>query len=147
MKYLNLFILTILVSLGSFAQDANIASLDQNWTPFMSVEGLEVSINKADCPIEHTKHIFTYAFLRFKNTSGKKITVNYQVTQVYTDGSCAGCDATPESQFKVEIEPGQTLEGDCSFERGELSVLVKNPLINSNGVELETIKLTNLIVK
>jgi hypothetical protein len=147
MKYLNLFILTILVSWGSYAQDANVASLDQNWSPFMSVEGLEVSINKVDCPIEHTEHIFTYAFLRFKNTSNKKVTVNYQVTQMYTDGSCAGCDATPESQFKVELEPGQTLEGDCSFERGELSVLVKNPLINSSGVELKTIKLTNLTVK
>lgn len=143
-------LLNLLFAFGlttSFAQNAvTLNEVKKDWKPIFSTGSVSVDIRRESCEIDGVKKSFDYAFLKLSNSSNEALKVSFQVAVTFNDGTCEGCEANAETVRTVELYPNDIKSGDCSFSLGQLSVLLKNPFINSNGVEIQTIEIINLSV-
>lgn len=122
------------------------ADLKKNWSAFHQSDAIKVEIRKETCKIEHVDKPFDYAFLRVENTTDEALKVSFQIAVRYSDESCMGCETNVESVRTIDIAPNSSKESDSTFKNGQLSILLKNPFINSSGVEIESIEITNIQV-
>lgn len=120
------------------------SGLKKDWSTLHQGEEIKIDIRKESCEIEHVSKAFDYAFLRVENSGQSELAVSFQLTVKYSDGTCAGCDASVETVRTIIIPANSALESDCSFKNGQLSYLLKSPFINASGVEIESLEITNL---
>jgi hypothetical protein len=88
---------------------------------------------------------FTYGMLRFENTTANDITLEFFFELQYENG-CVGCGNVDEYRKVVTIPAGETLEGDASFDRSELTLLINNPYQIELGT-FQSLKAGQLITK
>ena len=105
----------------------NAENFSSNWTLLHEVDGIKMYVQKGDCKMGDVKTPFTYAFLKIENTTNVRKHLNFNINLYYADG-CAGCDNANEEYVSISIEPNSSLSTDCSFNHGELALLVRNPL-------------------
>lgn len=134
-----------LISFNGISQNTIEADkLSEKWTLLTTQDGVEVYLKQEKCDVG-ASDLFTYAFIRFvnKNTTEKSIEFNFHMN---FDNGCVGCGDTRETQKMVAINASTSIEGDCTFEIGELALLINNPYQLDPGV-LESIKLDVLNIK
>lgn len=127
-------------------ENTDVSELKNDWKLISEKEGIELYMSASKCEIQHTDKKFDYAFLKLVNTNNVGASISFQLAQQYSDGSCQGCDANAETVRSIYLNANETKLGDCNFEHGNLSVLIKNPFQNTFGIELNSIELLNLIV-
>lgn len=120
------------------------SNLKKDWSTLHQAEEIKIDIRKESCQIEHVNKPFDYAFLRVENSGQSELSISFQLTVKYSDGTCAGCDTSIETVRTVIVPANSTIESDCSFKNGQLSYLLKSPFINASGVDIESLEITNL---
>lgn len=136
----------LFVGSAVFAQESRTISADKlnnNWVAYFSESGLSVSIKEERCDVG-AKDLFTYAQLRFENTTSQDITVEF-VFELQHENGCVGCGKIDEYQKVITIPAGTTLEGDSSFALPELSLLINNPYQTELGA-IQSIKAAKLTI-
>ena len=129
----------------TFAQESMSAEVvGSNWTPYTSMEGLNVSLKMEKVDVGAPK-AFTYGMLRFENTTNSDITVEFFFELQYENG-CVGCGNVEEYRKVVTIPAGTTLEGDAAFDQADLTFLINNPYQTELG-DFQSLKAGQLILK
>jgi hypothetical protein len=99
---------------------------DTEWQLTMQEEGVLFSTKRMNCETIPGKKPLYYSFLRIQNTSteSKKIAFNFGLA---FDEGCSGCDDHSETHVEMTLSPGETVEGNCSFDNHLLTRLIVNP--------------------
>jgi hypothetical protein len=140
-------LLVILLSSATYGQSLFKAeNLSSSWAVLAENESVLIEISKSECMIEGVSKPFEYAFLKITNKTNLKHNINFQIGSWF-GGSCIDCEANAETIRSVQLEPGATLVGDCSFKYGQLSMLLRNPFIPASDVKFDGFQLLNLNVK
>ena len=114
-----LFVLTsiVLCSFLSFSQEKSIKNkLDnsiRNWTELKSFDQVSIDFKFEDCDASmgYDKEVI---HLKITNKTSEKITMTWHMW-LYFNGVCKTCDYPQEYTYTLNLEPNQTLEGDCSL--------------------------------
>lgn len=131
----------------AFAQDSRTiaaADLSNDWSAYINEAGLAISVKEEKCDVG-AKEPFTYAHLRFENTTSEDITVEF-LFQLQHENGCVGCGNTDEYYKIITIPAGATLEGNSAFTHPELSLLINNPYQTDLGA-IQSIKAAQLTIK
>ncbi len=121
-------ILFVAVSFAASSQtELKADQIGADWTLITSQEGIEMYVQEGECKMGNVKTPFTYGFLRIVNTSSEAKNVSFNINLYYADG-CAGCDNHNEEYTTVSVAANSSIETDCSFENGQLALLIRNPL-------------------
>lgn len=140
-------LLVILLSSAAYGQSLfKSENLSSSWTVLEENESVLIEISRSECMIEGVSKPFEYAFLKITNKTNQKHSINFQIGSWF-GGACIDCDANAETIRSVELEPGETLLGDCSFKYGQLSMLLRNPFIPVSDVKFDGFQLLNLNIK
>jgi hypothetical protein len=146
-KILSAFFLLSLVFMGFSASAQTSMEADKinnDWTLLTVQDGVEIFIKKEKCNVGAEK-LFTYAFIKFNNTTSSSKKVEFSV-EMYFDSGCIGCGDITEHMQYIEVPASSSIEGDCSFDKSELSLLVNNPYQLDAGT-LESVRLIQLKIK
>jgi hypothetical protein len=140
-----LFIFTVLLSFSGVSQNSvNAEQLTQEWTLVSTQDGVEIYLKQEKCDVGAEKH-FTYAFIRIVNTTTTEKSVEFNFQMQYDNG-CYGCGDTRETKKMLAVPASTSVEGENTFQIGELSLLINNPYQLDPGV-LESINLDELNIK
>lgn len=128
----NLLVLLVVALFGitANAQQNKISAEElssSEWVVLTDSDGIKMSVLKSECKMGDVKTPFTYGFLKIENTTNVRKHINFNINLYYADG-CAGCDNANEEYVSISIEPNSTISTDCSFNHGELALLIRNPL-------------------
>lgn len=113
MNYRLLFIFSLLLSFGTFAQESEInQDQKQNWSLLIDNNGVKIYSRTIECPYEGMKPTI-YAFLKIENTNATEKTVHFNFGLQYTE-TCSGCDENSEFAQRILIPANNTVTGNCS---------------------------------
>ncbi len=123
-----LLVLFVFAGFATMAQQKmNAEQLSSDWTLLAAQNGVELYIQKIDCKVGNVEKPFTYGFLKAVNTTDQEKNLSFNIHLFYTDG-CAGCDNPNEEYKYVNVPANGSVSTDCSFENGQLALLIRNPL-------------------
>jgi uncharacterized protein YcfL len=147
MKKFLIFSSVLLLSGGAFGQSLVKADqLSSEWTLLGSNEQVNFEISRSECQISTVSKPFDYAFVKITNKTNSEVQVNFQLGSWF-NGECVDCETTAETVRSITLKPNSAQIGDCTFANGQLSVLIKNPLIPTSDVTFDGIQLLNLNTK
>lgn len=136
---------TFFLSGLAFSQESMSADqLKTDWTYYMTQDGVEIYLKKEACNVG-AKLPLTYAQVRFVNTTNTAKTIDYNF-ELHHELTCVGCGNVDEYRKSVSIPANNSIEGDNTFARPELSLLIHNPYQHGVG-ELQSIKVVQLIIE
>lgn len=144
--YAKMLLLFGAIFLGSFAysqESIGADKLSKEWSLLTTQNGVEVYLRKDFCDVG-AKDLFTYAHLKFVNTTSNQVSVDFNYELIHENG-CVGCGSTDEYHKSVVVGASSSLEGDC-VETPELSLLINNPYQKGLG-KIESVKVVQLIIK
>ena len=140
-----LLIFTVLLSFSGISQNTvNAEQLTQEWTLVSTQDGVEIYLKQEKCDVGAEK-LFTYAFIRIVNTNPTEKSVEFNFQMQYDNG-CYGCGDTRETKKMLAVPASTSIEGESTFQIGELSLLINNPYQVDPRV-LESINLDELNIK
>lgn len=137
----------LFIGSAAIAQESRTITADKissQWTAYLNEQGLEISVKEEKCDVG-AKEMFTYAHLRFENTTNADITAVF-IFELNHENGCVGCGKVDEYRKTITIPAGATLEGDSSFATPELSLLINNPYQKELGA-IQSIKAAQLIIE
>lgn len=134
----------LFLSALSYGQINVSAELTNSWTLVKTIDQVEIYAVQQECSVTGKGQSWIYASLRIVNNSSEQKNVHFNFGLKFEEG-CDGCKSPTEASRNISIQAGQTLVGDCSFEHGELSRLIRNPNLQG-GWNFQNIELNNLIV-
>ncbi|PKP20723.1 MAG: hypothetical protein CVU05_08435 [Bacteroidetes bacterium HGW-Bacteroidetes-21] len=88
---------------------------DNNWQKDAENSGIIFYTNKAEChDIQNGTHV-EYYLVQIHNTTDQQAEITWN-TFLWSNETCLNCkeDRSDVKSFKVTIEAGETIEGDCS---------------------------------
>lgn len=113
MNYRLLFIFSLLLSFGTFAQESEInQDQKQNWFLLIDNNGVKIYSRTVECPYEGMKPTI-YAFLKIENTNATEKMVHFNFGLQYTE-TCSGCDENSEFAQRILIPANSAVTGNCS---------------------------------
>ena len=121
-----------ILSLGNVMAQNTLGAeeLSSAWTLLKEEGDVKFYIRKDECQMGSLEKPFSYAFIKIENSSSAAKTVDFHVA-VHFQSECVGCDANAETVKSVTVEANSSVETDCKFENGHLSVLIQNPNFDS----------------
>lgn len=121
-----LLVILCFAHLSVSGQELKKEDLDSNWKLLSEQDGLQMFIRSETCQIQGAPKPFEYAFIKLTNNSSVDKTIDLQLGMNY-NGDCIGCSLDDlEAKRKVFLPANASVEGDATFERGELSYLISN---------------------
>lgn len=136
---------TFLLSGFAFSQESMSADqIKTDWTYYMTQNGVEIYLKKEDCD-QGAKELLTYAQVRFVNTTNTEKSVEFNF-QLHHENLCVGCGNVDEYRKSVTVPANNSIEGDKTFARPELSLLIHNPYQIGVGA-IQSIKVVQLIIE
>lgn len=140
------FLSALLISQMSFAQNKiNDSDLTTEFVQIEEQDGVKFSVAKQECTYVKGQKPLVYIFLKVENTSNVEKTVNYAIALDYQEG-CSGCEYGNEFTTSLTLAPGETITGDCNFERKGISRVVSNPNLEG-GWNFESVKIMFIEIK
>ena len=145
MKNMNLskwftVVLITLFGITTYGQtELSASDLTSEWQLMQEEAGIQFFVKQEYCKRPASEKKSQYSFVNLVNTTDSDVTVQFQLGVQYDEG-CNGCIGNAESIKTVIVPANSSLEGDCSFENYQLSVLIKN-LNHNNSREFESLKL------
>ena len=137
-----LLVFAMFASISAFAQgELKSADLNGTWTMIQEKDGVQVFLKQEKCDVGATKPL-TYAFIKVQNTTTESKSVEFLFETHYAD-RCVGCGDEKEYIQTVNVKGNSSIEGNSTFERSELSLLINNPF-QSEEDKLDFIKLIKL---
>ena len=86
----------------------------EDWKTIHVGDGIAIRSKTADCLLDNAFKQ-RWFLLEFKNTSGSKIKVTWDLELLDENGKCVTCNhGNGEYQYSITLEPNQTLAGECS---------------------------------
>lgn len=134
--------MTCFISLSLSAQEATAEQMDNGWQLLTQKDGVNVYAKKEACKVDPFEKNLIYAMIKVENTTNSKVSVNFGLALNY-DVGCYGCNGQNEANRIIDVPAASTVEGDCNFEKNELTYLISNP--NHGDVRVfEGVKLITL---
>lgn len=135
---------TFFLSGLAFSQESMSADqLKNDWTYYMTQDGVEIYLKKEACNVG-AKEPLTYAQVRFVNTTDTKKSVEFNF-ELQHENACVGCGNVNEYRNSVTVPANNSIEGDNTFARPELSLLIHNPYQHGLGA-IQSVKVVQLII-
>jgi hypothetical protein len=138
------------IFLSAYSQSSsskqNIDLSAHEWIQLIAENGLTVEYKFNECTpsIGYKKE---NAFLKFTNTSASVLTISWHA-HLYYNGVCKTCSYPEEYSYSLTLQPGESLEGDCS-ENYDNRVIIFSRYLDeryTGGSSLTDFKLSNLSV-
>lgn len=134
--------LAVLFASVSCLASAQTTSSTSDWTLLHEKDGIQIYSREESCSIsDQYQKPCDYAFLKIVNTTPTEKFVYYNFGLLYTE-ECNGCQDDTEFSYGVSVPANDSLEGDCSFGRKELSRIIRNPNLEG-GWNFEQVNITN----
>lgn len=121
--------------------------IDSEWKSLQNDETIEVFVRQESCKLNGPAKPFDFGFFKVVNNTDRDLNLTFQVAIRYENGSCNGCDANNESVRSVTVPAAGSIESDCTFENGELSFLLRNPLVAASENKINSIEILNLQIQ
>jgi hypothetical protein len=140
-NHLLILVICIFCGINSFAQESlNTNEITSNWNVISQSSELTMLIRKEDVKVGPLKQPLSYLFLKIENNTSNEIVKDIQLAMNFSYG-CEGCESNKENIRRFTIAPNSSIEGDNTFQKGELSYLINNP----NFGEIKTLISIELI--
>jgi len=147
MRNILFFILILGGSFGLNAQNAiDLKSFSSDWMKIAEQDGVQIEAMLTPCDINGIDKQFDYVFFRLVNTNAFDVEVSFASALHFSDGDCDACEPSAEQIKMQSLKANSTVFGDCSFKNSQLSTLIRNPFIITNGVLPISLEIINLNV-
>lgn len=83
------------------------------WEAFKAADELKIETKTSDCHLDNAFHQ-QWKLFRMKNTTSRVLKVSYHL-DLYYNNECSTCNSV-EYEYTFELQPHQTLGGECSLE-------------------------------
>ena len=119
--------------------------LTTDWKLIESKNDVNFYVKRAECKIEGLEKPLVYAFMKVENLSSTDKYLTYNFGLQYFEG-CSGCAEGYEFYYNLTVPANSVLEGDCSFNKSELTRLIYNPNLAGGWKFIQPV-INNLIVE
>jgi len=107
---------------------AFVSSSDQGeWKLYKELNGVKIYTKVSSCQLEYTNKSNQYLLFKYVNTSKKNLRISGRV-DAYYNNICRSCnlDSPNEYEFSIDLQAGQSQEGNCSDERKAFKLYYKS---------------------
>jgi hypothetical protein len=137
------YLLTAIVSTNSLGQSYGIQN-DSSWSVIMEKDGVKFSVQRVYCETIPGKLPLFYSMLKIENLQDTPKNLSFNFGLAYKEG-CSGCSDASEHHIDMMIGKKETIQGDCAFEKHQLTRLIVNPNL-PKGWEFIGEQISNLSV-
>ncbi len=136
-----LFVILVVAISTGFVSSSN----QSTWELYKELNGVKIYTKKSNCQLQYTNKSNQYLLFKYVNTSNKNLRVSGRV-DAYYNNICRSCnlDSPNEYEFSIDLQAGQSQEGNCSDERKAFKLFYKSA--DGSISPLSKFELSNLSV-
>jgi len=129
-------------------KDSDQQKLKRVWTLYMEKDGIQVYSMYEDCNDKVNGIHQENVVLKFVNTTGKNLSVDWDLILWYSDKSINNDNSDKEYHFSIHLNAGETKAGSCKNRNKSKEMVIFSKFLNmENKSVLNEFELRNFDVK
>ena len=112
-------IFVLLFSLG--ISSSSIGQEQKDWTLYKSIQGVNISYQETNCTTDSAPAQIAY-IIKVENTTSQSLSVSWDLAVWYNYERLSHDISDGENHYTLDLNPNQTLIGDCTTPFGALYI-------------------------
>jgi hypothetical protein len=113
----SIFVLLFLLGINSIS----IGQDQKDWTLYKSIQGVNISYQETNCTTDSAPAQIAY-IIKVENTTGQSLSVSWDLAVWYNYERLSHDISDGENHYTLDLNPNQTLIGDCTAPFGALYI-------------------------
>jgi hypothetical protein len=113
----SIFVLLFLIGISSFS----VCQDQKAWTLYKSIQGVNISYQETNCSTASAPAQIAY-IIKVENTTGQSLSVSWDLAIWYNYERLSHDISDGENHYTLDLNPNQTLIGDCATPFGALYI-------------------------